>query len=333
MEYNSWTVLFLIASVQGLLLGLMILWKRRDPSHSLLAYIILIYSVILTHYVAYWTGLMVHLPVYIWILGGLTFVIAPLYYFFLKKRPHNESIGWHSVPFLLYLITFFLQLIFRINLGKYIQIAQVIHLIFYASLCYKLMKQNDQQDGWLASVALSFYIYVAGFTTYYFLFWFEILTPQQDYIISLIMTGFIYYIGYKGFMMTELVMQTRRNESPFSSAFIESLTNKMETWLDSQNAYLESEYKIADLSTDMATPVHVLSHVINSNYGVSFNEWINAHRIEHAKALIKQAPDQTLISIAYQSGFNNKVSFIKNFKKHVGMTPTSFKESLLEITN
>ncbi|MBK9046995.1 MAG: AraC family transcriptional regulator [Bacteroidetes bacterium] len=55
---------------------------------------------------------------------------------------------------------------------------------------------------------------------------------------------------------------------------------------------------------------------------------MNALRIEEAKSLLAnpQKHKVNVIEIAYQVGFNNKVTFNSTFKKSTGLTPTEFRK-------
>jgi AraC-like DNA-binding protein len=61
---------------------------------------------------------------------------------------------------------------------------------------------------------------------------------------------------------------------------------------------------------------------------MSFYDYINQYRIEEAKNKLSSSISNNLSysisDIAYQCGFNNRVSFYKAFKKITRTTPTEF---------
>jgi len=71
-----------------------------------------------------------------------------------------------------------------------------------------------------------------------------------------------------------------------------------------------------------------LSQIINSNTNKTFNDYINAFRIENAKKLLMdiEYSKYTITAIGLESGFNTKTSFYSAFKKHTGNTPNSYKK-------
>lgn len=314
---NAWTVLFMVAAIQGLLLGPYLISRDQRA----LGLIILCYSLLLSYYVLYWTGLSKQVSPFFGILGGLTILIAPLYYSLITKVRLSAL---HYSPIIFFLIISIASSFNSLSLDGWVPIFQVGHLLTYSMLIVKVKEKSK----WQNNISLSYNVFTAGFTLYYILVWTGLLKIEYDYFISMIMTGFIYWIGYKALFNPDTQAKNESKTMAYSNAFAESVTNKIEGWIESQQRFLDSEYKITDLSSELDTSVHTLSHIINVKYGRGFNDWLNERRINHAKSLISENPDEKLITIAYQSGFNNKVSFIKNFKKHVGMTPTAFKASI-----
>jgi AraC-like DNA-binding protein len=73
---------------------------------------------------------------------------------------------------------------------------------------------------------------------------------------------------------------------------------------------------------------HHLSQILNEQLGKSFYDFINEHRVAHAKELLTANADaaMTILDIAFASGYANKASFYNAFKRFVGMTPTRYRE-------
>jgi AraC-like DNA-binding protein len=56
---------------------------------------------------------------------------------------------------------------------------------------------------------------------------------------------------------------------------------------------------------------------------------MNKYRIAEALEILKDdSKDLSIIQVAYEVGFNNKVTFNKSFKKHVSQTPSQYLLSL-----
>ncbi|MNY28251.1 Helix-turn-helix domain protein [compost metagenome] len=58
----------------------------------------------------------------------------------------------------------------------------------------------------------------------------------------------------------------------------------------------------------------------------SFYDYINELRIEEFKIIVVLPENQkfTLLSLAYDVGFNSKTSFNRNFKNITGLSPTAY---------
>nr|WP_247666498.1 helix-turn-helix domain-containing protein [Aquimarina sp. MMG015] len=81
----------------------------------------------------------------------------------------------------------------------------------------------------------------------------------------------------------------------------------------------------------MDTTRHNTSQIINEHFNLNFFELINKYRIEEAKELLKGEKHKkfNIIDIAYEVGFNNKVTFNKSFKKYNNITPSEYVKSLV----
>ena len=64
---------------------------------------------------------------------------------------------------------------------------------------------------------------------------------------------------------------------------------------------------------------------------MSFFDYVNRFRIEHAKELLSEFNGQgdAVLDVAFKVGFNSNSAFYAAFKKCVGQTPAQFRRSQL----
>ena len=93
--------------------------------------------------------------------------------------------------------------------------------------------------------------------------------------------------------------------------------------------YKESNINLEMLSKRLDTTRHNASQVINEHFEMSFHELVNKYRIQEAKEILQDDSKQgwNIIEVAYEVGYNNKVTFNKAFKKDTHLTPTEYQKS------
>ncbi|MFK7979943.1 MAG: helix-turn-helix domain-containing protein [Saprospiraceae bacterium] len=103
---------------------------------------------------------------------------------------------------------------------------------------------------------------------------------------------------------------------------------KLEGYMVVHKPHLEPELTLAQLSKQIKIPTHYLSQVINEKLACNFLDFVNRYRIEDAKQKLTDAKysHYTIISIAYEAGFNAKSTFYAAFKKQTGMTPSQYRK-------
>ena len=101
-------------------------------------------------------------------------------------------------------------------------------------------------------------------------------------------------------------------------------------YFEDKKPYLNSRLTLKEVADALGTPEHQLSAVINKQAGKNFFEFVNSYRVEEFKSLTRlpEYRNYTLISIAYESGFNSKATFNRVFKNYTGQTPSEFYHGL-----
>ena len=109
--------------------------------------------------------------------------------------------------------------------------------------------------------------------------------------------------------------------------------NLVETHFRDGQVFLKRNYSLDHLVKDTNIPRYTLSAFINREYGMGFREFLNRHRIDYLTAHIgnPQWENYTFEAMAMESGFANRITFIKNLKQITGKTPTEYFKDHLSI--
>lgn len=156
---------------------------------------------------------------------------------------------------------------------------------------------------------------------------------EFDYVIVLVLSGLIYYIGYtsikqpQGFISKNKLSSKKYATSSLDHQDIKKLKVKLDVLMLEERPYIEGNLKISDLAELLNISTHHLSQLINQEYGTNFFDFINRFRVEDAKSMLLDAKyeNEKIFAIAIDSGFNNKASFNRVFKRHTGLSPSEFR--------
>jgi len=97
--------------------------------------------------------------------------------------------------------------------------------------------------------------------------------------------------------------------------------------VEAKKLYKDNNFNLTKLSKEINIPSAYISQVLNIYKGETFYNFINKYRIDLSKKMLKnpEFKRKTILSIAYESGFNSKATFNTFFKKTVGMTPSQYR--------
>ena len=102
---------------------------------------------------------------------------------------------------------------------------------------------------------------------------------------------------------------------------------QLEGLLVANRLYADENLRLADLAQKLGLRQDQLSQLINDNFGVNFNRYINRLRIEQAKRQLAENQTLSILRIAYECGFATKSAFNAAFKLETGQTPTQFAKT------
>jgi len=112
------------------------------------------------------------------------------------------------------------------------------------------------------------------------------------------------------------------------SATNDDLMQRIHHIVVDEQKFLDSELTASSLATQLDTHRNNISSCINNQMGCNFSQYINTYRVEYAKKLMLQDPEMKLNTVALESGFANEMSFYRNFKAIIGMTPSEWRNKI-----
>lgn len=120
--------------------------------------------------------------------------------------------------------------------------------------------------------------------------------------------------------------KTKYEKSALTPETINTIHQRLLLAINEQQMYLNPELTLTELSYAIGATANHVSQVINSVEEKTFYDFINGKRIETFKkrALLPENQKYTILSLAFECGFNSKTAFYRNFKNLTGQSPSDY---------
>ena len=162
--------------------------------------------------------------------------------------------------------------------------------------------------------------------------------PSEFYLFYILFALLTYAVGFYGFQInnkTFLNVALTTNPQNLSddldsdaliSNEMHALSNKIIMTMEHEKCYLNPDLNLASFSKEVNMHPNKVSAIINTVIGFSFRDFVNQYRVNEFK-LQSESYDfksKTILSLAYDSGFNSKASFNRAFKKFNDISPAEY---------
>ncbi len=196
-----------------------------------------------------------------------------------------------------------------LNLG----IALVISINSIGAI-FSLISNNEFDFSIFTTISLVLlvgYLAYFGMTQSKIILPIEILEPKTDFMAS---------------------KEANHHLSNVSRTEIAMLEEKLYLILERDHVFLDPDLTLLSLAIRMNISDKKLSALINHHLNTSFYDLINKYRVEEVKRRLATNDHLkfTLLSLAYDSGFNSKTTFNRIFKKETGYSPTQYIRSKIQ---
>ncbi|MEM8847887.1 MAG: helix-turn-helix transcriptional regulator, partial [Bacteroidota bacterium] len=220
---------------------------------------------------------------------------------------------------------------------------------FFIAKAYNTGKKKKLTDGkslkWQKNLSVIHILYVLTYTAYGIVIVNGYSNGWLYDISTASMAVMVLYVGYSANIQPDVFngVYSYTSNKLFPKYEKSGLTPSLSLELKDSLVHLfavEKMYKENNINLDMVanrlnTTRHNASQVINEHFNVSFHEFVNMYRIKEAKELLINDNNKKLniINVAYEVGYNNKVTFNKAFKKDTNLTPTQYQKTVTESTS
>lgn len=231
---------------------------------------------------------------------------------------------------------------------NFIRAARLIHLLVYLVLISGLIKRHKRDIketfsaidriklGWIGFLVLLLASDVVG---YFILTVIGAAHPElyaaRKIVFGLWKVVVVFLIGYKGLTQPEIYSSQdskedaeRYRSSKLTQVQADDYLKRITEYMESEKPYLENELTLSKLASQVDIGPRHLSQVINGRLNRNFFDFVNRYRIEEAKKLLVNLDksQNSILDVAFDSGFNSKSSFNMIFKKYTTMTPSQFRK-------
>ena len=339
--------------------------KVESVAKILISSFIFIHSIFIFHIFLSITKYQFQFPHTYRISTVFSFLYGPLLYLYFKritmKYEFKKIDILHFVPtmlFILFLIPGYAMsadqkleiMLGRSDYGRSISdvsiiILKLISLIAYGHFIRKLYlasKKNTALDKensrWQKNIFIIHMLYVVCYSAYGFLLANNMTFGFLFHIQVLCMALMIMYLGYSANVQPAVFNGSfsygklgklfyKYEKSGLTDSLSLELKENLIHLFDREKIYKESNICLETIANKLNTTRHNTSQVINEHFEMSFHELINTYRIKEAKEILNRDIQRNLniIDVAYEVGYNNKVTFNKAFKKTTQLTPSQYQ--------
>lgn len=333
-------------------------------SNILIGLFVLLHSMFLLHLSLYLTNLNYNYPHSLWATITFSFLYGPLLYFYFKRISEKYVFKLKDLVHLIptfFIIIYFIPIyilpsevkydkMFNID-NEYTNILYIVvfckslSLIFYGFKTYNIYRRNNKKKNrndevlnWQKNMSLLNIIYAVTYTIYGLFLLFAVIDSRSNnfmlYPQVIVLAVIVLYVSYTVYVKPSIFYEKtlfpeilhKYQKSGLTFTLSAELKDQLLLLLNKEKIFKDNNISLNSLSESLGTTRHSLSQVINEHFEMNFFNLINKFRVEEAKRILlnDEYKNLNIIDVAYEVGFNNKVTFNKAFKENTNLTPSQF---------
>jgi AraC-like DNA-binding protein len=122
------------------------------------------------------------------------------------------------------------------------------------------------------------------------------------------------------------VVKLSYSTSTLSNIDVEKSKSKLEQLMKNAEFYQNENLNLTSLAEATDLTSHQLSELINTQFGMSFSQYLREVRITKAKALLRDKPTWSILAISMEVGFKSQSNFYAAFKDLTNQSPGNYRK-------
>lgn len=166
---------------------------------------------------------------------------------------------------------------------------------------------------------------------------------NSDLVVYIIIVFYVICIGFFGIRhqnifidkgnenKVQLVRSKQDGEykkSGLKQEVAEAVHKKLLNLMLNEKPFTNPKLTLSELADSLDVSANHLSQVINQFEKINFHDFVNGYRVEEFIQNASSNRNFSILAHALDAGFNSKSSFNSVFKKHKGMTPSKYMDTL-----
>lgn len=114
--------------------------------------------------------------------------------------------------------------------------------------------------------------------------------------------------------------------STLNNVDCDAALSKLDALTTTDRIYVDSDLSLPKLAERLDLSAHQLSELLNVRLGKGFSRFLREQRIAAAKAMLRDEPSASVLSVGLSVGFTSQSNFYEAFREIEGMTPGQFRK-------
>ncbi len=116
---------------------------------------------------------------------------------------------------------------------------------------------------------------------------------------------------------------------PEKITIYQDIIHDFEQLVEEPSIYTKEVVSLKTIANRLGVTARLFSNAINHQYGESYAKRMNRLRVNFVEKLLVEQPKRPIMAVMFDSGFQTKSSFNKEFKAITGLSPSEYREKHL----